>query len=273
MTPYAPPVTAEDLVRALASRYSGDAEVYRELWAPELLPMARRLLERVDLSGGNRVLDLGAGVGALYADERAAAPGATIVLADRAEGMIRLASAETPRVLLDARALPFAVDSFDRVLMAFMLFHVPDPTQALEGVRAVLRPGGRLGLATWGEQRSRAAINAWLEELDAHGADEDTTIANHDLMDDEAKVEGLLASAGFVLESIETMRSEHPVTLEEFIRLRTVLGTSARRLRSLSEEAQAACLERATARIKEMDPREFVDDVDAILAVARRADD
>jgi hypothetical protein len=157
--------------------------------------------------------------------------------------------------------------------MAFMLFHVPEPVLALEGVRVLLRPGGRLGLATWGEQRSRAAINAWIEELDAHGADQDTTIANHDLMDDEAKVDGLLGSAGFVVESIETVRSEHPVTLEEFIRLRTRLGTSARRLRSLSEEAQAACLERATSRIEKMDPREFVDDVDAILTVARHGDE
>jgi SAM-dependent methyltransferase len=262
-------MATEDLVRALASRYSSDAEAYRELWAPELLPMARRLLELVAPAEARRILDLGAGVGALFADERAAAPEATIVLADRAEGMIRLAPGDTPRVLLDARALPFARASFDRVLMAFMLFHVPEPARALEGVRATLRPGGRLGLATWGEQRSRAAINAWLEELDAHGAAEDTTIAQHDLMDDEAKVDGLLRSAGFVVESIETVRSEHPVTLEEFIRLRTRLGTSARRLLSLSDEAQAACLERAIARIKDMDPREFVDDVDAILAVAR----
>jgi SAM-dependent methyltransferase len=262
------PVDAEDHVRALASRYSGDAETYRELWAPELLPMARLLLERVELSGAEKVLDLGAGVGALYADERAAAPEATIVLADRAEGMIRLAPTETPRVLLDARALPFASASFDRVLMAFMLFHVPEPVHALGGVRAVLRPGGRLGLATWGEQRPRAAIDAWLEELDDHGADEDEMTANHEMMDEESKVEALLASAGFVVDSIETFRSDHPVTLEEFIRLRIRLGTAARRLRSLDAKVQAICLERAISRIKDMDPREFIDDVDAILAVA-----
>lgn len=264
-------MAAEDLVRALASRYSGDAEAYQELWAPELLPMARRLLAQLS-PPGPRLLDLGAGVGALYPDERAAAPDATIVLADRAEGMIRLAASETPRVLLDARDLPFAFDSFDSVMMTFVLFHVPEPLRVLKGIRRLLVPDGRLGLATWGEQRSRAAIEAWVEELDQHGAEEDVTIANHDLMDNETKVRGLLESARLTVESIETVRSEHPVTLEEFVSLRTRIGPSARRLRSLDPVTRDACLQRAVARIKDMDPREFVDDVDAILSVARRHD-
>jgi SAM-dependent methyltransferase len=261
-----------DLVEAVARRYSRDAEAYRELWAPELLPLARRLLERLDTSGSRSFLDLGAGVGALYPDERAGAPDATVVLADRAEGMIRLADTEAPRVILDARALPFATDSFDRVLMAFVLFHVPEPIKVLKGIRRVLVQGSRLGLATWGEQRPRAAIEAWVEELDAHGAEEDVSIANHDLMDNETKVRGLLESARFTVESVETVRSEHPVTLNGFIGLRTRIGPSARRLRSLDAAAQASCVKRAMERIKDMDPRELVDDVDAILAVARRDD-
>lgn len=96
------------------------------------------------------------------------------------------------------------------------------------------------------------------------------TIANHDLMDNEAKVRGLLESARLVVESVHIVRSEYPVTLDEFISLRTRIGPSARRLRTLDPDSRASCLERATARIKDMDPREFVDDVDAILAVARR---
>lgn len=261
-------MASEDIVRDIASRYSRDAEAYRELWAPELLPLARRLLARL-APFGRRHLDLGAGVGALYPDERAAAPEATMILADRAEGMIRLAPSETPRVLLDARHLPFANGSFDSVLMAFVLFHVPQPIRALKGIRRVLAPGGRLGLATWGESRPRAAVEAWLEELDAHGAEEDVILANHDLMDNETKVRGLLESARFTVESVDIVRSEHPVTLNEFIGLRTRIGSSSRRLRSLDEATRASCVKRVMDRIRDMDPREYVDDADAILSVAR----
>lgn len=261
-----------DLVDQIAQRYSADAAAYRELWAPELLPLARMLLDRLDPRGAERFLDLGAGVGALYEDERAAMPDSRIVLADRAEGMIRLAPAEASRVLVDARFLPFRNASFDVAVMAFVLFHVPQPIRALKGLWRVLAPGGRLGLATWGENRARAAITAWVEVLDEHGAEEDVVLADHDLMDNETKVRGLLGSAGFAVESVETVRSEHPITLNQFIGLRTRIGPSSRRLRSLDAQAQASCVREGIERIKEMDPRELVDDVDAILTIARRDD-
>lgn len=259
----------DEMVRALAERYSHDAEAYEELWAPELLPLGTRLVELLPVSGPERVLDLGAGVGALIPVLRGAFPRAAIVAGDRAPGMIARASPDASRLVLDASRLPFADGSFDVVVMAFMLFHLPEPLDALGEVRRVVRPGGAIGLGTWGEQRMRRGFLAWEEELDAHGAEELEFITDHSRTDHAAKMGALLRAAGFEDPRTETVRSEHPVTKEEFVSLRTRIGPCAARLRTLPEDRRAACVERATARVGDLPPRELVDDVDALLTVAR----
>lgn len=253
----------------LAARYSEDAEAYEELWAPELRPLGRQLIELLRLDNPRRVLDLGAGVGALVPPLRELFPSATLVAGDRAEGMIGRASPEAARLVLDARHLPFADSGFDAAVLAFVLFHIPQPVSALKEVRRVLAPGGSIGVGTWGDQRPRAALLVWSEELDRHGADDFVPMADHDLTDTPEKVAVLLEDAGFRDARTITVRSERPVSLEEFIALRTRIGASAARLRSLDEETRAACLSSAIARIEPMDPREYIDDQDALLTTAR----
>jgi len=43
--------------------------------------------------------------------------------------------------------------AFDVVTCCFGLMYLPDPEQGLDRMRRLLRPGGRLGLAVWGERR------------------------------------------------------------------------------------------------------------------------
>jgi ubiquinone/menaquinone biosynthesis C-methylase UbiE len=47
------------------------------------------------------------------------------------------------------------------VIMAFVLFHVPEPATALGEVRRVLKAGGNIGLTTWGYDRGAPALNIW----------------------------------------------------------------------------------------------------------------
>ena len=158
----------------IARHYSSEAEAYRDLWAPVLVELARWLLDEFPLEEARRVLDLGCGVGALLPHLHKVAPRARIVGLDRAEGMVALGPRDFPLLVGDAAELPFADGSFDAVVMAFMLFHLPRPTAGLAEAWRVLKPGGWIGLLTWGEERESRARSQWVEELDAEDATEFT---------------------------------------------------------------------------------------------------
>jgi len=52
--------------------------------------------------------------------------------------------------VIDAQAIPFEAHTFDAVISNHMLYHVPDRAQALSEMRRVLKPGGKVYLATNG---------------------------------------------------------------------------------------------------------------------------
>ena len=97
------------------------------------------------LTGGERVLDLGAGTGVSTVEfDRA---GAFTVGADISLGMLRAGRRTRPEVRLlagDALALPFGDATFDAVTISFALRNVVDPGAALREMARVTRPGGRL---------------------------------------------------------------------------------------------------------------------------------
>lgn len=63
----------------------------------------------------------------------------------------------------DAHALPFSDDSFDSVVCTYSLCNIPDPQLAVNEMKRVLRPGGKLILV----DHIRAAVKPvfWLQKL------------------------------------------------------------------------------------------------------------
>lgn len=241
----------EQAVRALEDRYSSEAEAYQRMWAPELLRLSQRLLPEVPLGRARRVLEVGAGVGSLLMEIKEAAPGAHVIGVDLAQGMIARAPGGFGRAVMDARTLAFMDRVFDVGLMAFMLFHLPQPLAGLQEMHRVLRPGGAIGTLTWGDDPSYRALDIWNEELDAHrAAPADRRLSRHALVDSCEKVTALLEQAGFEKVRCWTGPYERHMNVDEFLSQRTSHGTSRGRFDSLAGEQRASCLARVRRRIE-----------------------
>ena len=113
-----------------------------------------RLVRRLGLRPGMRVLEVGCGPGYFSpALARATGP-AGLTLFDAQPGMLDLARARlrgagfpgVAAVAGLAEALPFPDAAFDRLVMVTVLGEVPEPALGVQEAARVLKPGGRLCL-------------------------------------------------------------------------------------------------------------------------------
>ena len=254
----------------VASFYSRSAEGYEEMWAPILVALARDLVDELPLDSCRHILDLGSGVGTLLPEIQQRSPSALVVGADLAFGMLRRAPNHFPRVTTDAQRLAFADESFDAAVLAFMLFHVPQPRLALQETRRVLRPGATIGTITWGEDPPYLAVDIWNEELTAHGADPAPELSRHDFVDTEEKVTDMLESCGFDVTKRWKGMHEEQMTAESFLEHRTGHGLSRYRFESIPEDARTDLLIAVRDRLEDLGPKAFLDRAEVIYATATK---
>jgi SAM-dependent methyltransferase len=112
------------------------------------------LCEAVDVSAGQRVLDVAAGNGnaTLAAARRGCEVTASDYVGALLEGTVARAASEGLRIdcrEADAEALPFADATFDVVLSTFGVMFTPNQERAAAELQRVCRPGGRIGLTAW----------------------------------------------------------------------------------------------------------------------------
>lgn len=122
--------------------------------AADVHSFARRaILDALELTGADHLLEVGCGGGLLLGDALAAGARATGL--DHSEEMVMLAHERAPEaevVLASATALPFERDTFTAIAMSVVFFFIDDPLLALGECRRVLRPDGRLAVYTTGPE-------------------------------------------------------------------------------------------------------------------------
>ena len=131
--------------------------------AERLVPIAEDLVDAVQPVKGLRLLDVAAGTGnvALAAARRGAVVTATDITARMIElGQARMAKAgfDIPWYPADAVALPFEDGGFDVAVSCLGVMFVSDSPAAVGELARVLRPGGRLGLASWCPDRDSEVL-------------------------------------------------------------------------------------------------------------------
>ena len=208
------------------------------------------LLARLGLAGGESVLEIGCGTGALTLP-LAAAVGehGRVVAVDIAEPMLAAARRRVEErglrnvslLLGDAQVFAFPPPAFDVATSRMGVMFFADPGAAFRNIGSALKPGGRLVFACWGPL---AENRHWLISYDvalrhlgppaARPAHEPSPLA----FDDPDYIRGLLAAAGFADIAVERA---HPMIVCE----------------SAADEARQAIAMGPTARlIEEKQPDE-----------------
>jgi len=126
-----------------------------ENWAVWLWALA-------NLQNGQKVLDAGCGNGQLWTEAFPAdAPQLEVTLLDLSRGMVQTAVknvapiASARGIETSAIRLPFPDAYFDRIFANHMLYHVPNPAQAIAEFSRVLKPSGTLMVALNGHNHMR----------------------------------------------------------------------------------------------------------------------
>jgi len=158
-------------------RYGWDlaAADYEPLWRAQIARAHTQVMECAALMPGERVLDVACGTGLItFAAAQEVGPQGEVVGIDISEQMTVAARqraqernvANASFIRMDAERLDQPDASFDVVICSLGLMYVPDPDQAIREMRRVLRPGGRLVIAVWGE-RSRCGWSPVFPIVDA----------------------------------------------------------------------------------------------------------
>jgi len=221
---------------------------------------AERALDALVVVRGARVLDVACGTGILA---RLAAhvvgPAGRVVGIEPSPAAIAAARRIDVTSIVDWQTwegdrLPFPDATFDVVACQHALQRFADPVAALEDMRRVLAPGGRLGIITWGPIEENPAFAAQLDATIKAGLDTSGVVemlldafAYH-RMDD---LRDLARKAGFSDVSCRTVRMLTALPrVSQWVRVYPSLPPLSLAWRDCGQQARIQFLSRATELLR-----------------------
>lgn len=251
----------KDATAGVGRLFDEVAEEYDQSGVAFFEPIAEGLVDLLDLSPGERVVDVGCGRGAVtFPAARAVGHGGHVTAVDISPTMVEhtrrraaeLGLDQVDTVVVTADAIGVPGQSVDVVASSLVLFFTPDPRVALRSWMRLLVPGGRIGIATFGAPDStwKRVDDLFRPYLPASLLDARTTGASGPFATDEG-VENLVKDAGAA--GVRTVRRHIQVHFQDAGQWRRFsMGTGQRaHWRFVPEESRGAVFEQAAEVLEE----------------------
>ncbi len=145
----------------LAMVFDDVAQSYDDEGLGFFAPVAGHLLDGLALRGDESLLDIGCGSGAVLASagwrlgpqSELTGIDASARMIEHARSALRGTPAGQARLLvMDGQRPELSPEAFDLITASMVLFFLPDPSAALLAWSRLLRPGGRVGITSFGVQ-------------------------------------------------------------------------------------------------------------------------
>jgi SAM-dependent methyltransferase len=217
------------------------AEAYDRFMGRYSLLLAPRLADLAGVRGGQRVLDVGCGPGALTAELVARLGPAAVAAVDPSESFVAAARARNPGVNVrqaSAEDLPFPDQAFDAALAQLVVHFMSDPVAGLAEMARVTRRDGVVAACVWDHAGGQGPLSLFWQaarELDPEVDDESLLAGTR-----EGHLGELFEAAGLhqIEETALSASLEHPSFEEWWEPFTRGVGPAGSYVASLEAERQ-----------------------------------
>ena len=239
--------------------FQGSGDMYDRFVGRYGVPLGDAMLGAAGVRRGMRVLDVGAGTGALAGQAARLVGEANVAAADPSEPFVESCRARLPGAdvrLASAESLPFDDDSFDAVLAQLVVPFMSEAPRGVSEMSRVAKPGGVVGAAVWdyaGGMRLLRAFWDAVAAVDPESASRDEGRLLRYASPDE--LDALWSGAG--LRDVETTALEVEAAYDDFDDLWTPflagIGPAGAYAASLEPDAQAVLREQLREQLGKPD--------------------